>query len=156
MPSSDNENDNDNENEIEIKSIFDTFDSTKTIDHLPLLFNARNKNSNSNSASDNNNNSNSNSDRKRKSNWIHIDPCEAAVNENFIYESWGKSQNYIVSVSSSDVRDVTEQYTRNFNETVLRRLNSEVNQTYFNSLLNDAKNEIINYTSVALKGNAVR
>ena len=28
--------------------------------------------------------------------WIHLDPCEAAVNENFIYQGWGKKQNYIL------------------------------------------------------------
>ena len=152
MPSTDNENENgnENENENEIKSIFETLDSTKTINPLPLLSNNRNKNKNRKSTSDSNRNSN------RKSNWIHIDPCEAAVNENFIYESWGKSQNYIVSVSNSEVRDVTEQYTTKFNETVIRRSNSEVNQTYFNSLLHDAKNEILNYTSsVVLKSSAV-
>jgi Transglutaminase-like superfamily len=30
------------------------------------------------------------------SRWIHLDPCEAAVNENFIYQGWGKKQNYIL------------------------------------------------------------
>ena len=150
MPSTDKENENENENEI--KLIFDTLDSTKTINPLPLLSNNRNKNRNENRKSTSDSNRNSN----RKSNWIHIDPCEAAVNENFIYESWGKSQNYIVSVSNSEVHDVTEQYTTKFNETVIRRSNSEVNQTYFNSLLHDAKNEILNYTSsVVLKSSAV-
>ena len=118
-----------------MKSIFDSTDSTITINSLPLLSRGRNRN--------------------RKSNWVHVDPCEAAVNENYIYESWGKSQNYIVSVSNSEVYDVTEQYTRNFNETVLRRSKSEVNQTYFDSLLQDAKNEIHKYTSVNLNATVV-
>ena len=97
-----------------------------------------------------------NSRKKNQTNsWIHVDPCEAAVDENFLYESWGKSQNYIVSVSNSEVYDVTEQYTRNFNETVLRRSKSEVNQTYFDSLLQDAKNEIHKYTSVNLNATVV-
>ena len=117
-----------------MKLLFDSKDSTLTLNPLPLLTKKRSKN------------------RNRKSNWIHVDPCEAAVDENFIYESWGKSQNYIISVSDADVRDVTEQYTRNFNETVLRRSNSEVNQTYLNSLLHDAENEIRKYTSVNLNG----
>jgi Transglutaminase-like superfamily len=29
--------------------------------------------------------------------WIHLDPCEAAVDENLLYESWGKKPTYIVS-----------------------------------------------------------
>ena len=130
VPSADSES----ENENEMISIFDSTDRKTTINPLPLLSMNKNKNKN------------------RKSNWIHIDPCEAAVNENFIYESWGKAQNYIISVSDSAVRDVTDQYTRNFNETVIRRSNSEVNQTYLNSLLHDAENEIRNYSSVNLNG----
>ena len=27
--------------------------------------------------------------------WIHIDPCEAAVNEPLIYQGWGKNQTFI-------------------------------------------------------------
>jgi len=29
--------------------------------------------------------------------WVHLDPCEAAVNENLIYEGWGKKQVYILA-----------------------------------------------------------
>ncbi|KAL7576474.1 hypothetical protein ACA910_017980 [Epithemia clementina (nom. ined.)] len=29
--------------------------------------------------------------------WIHLDPCEAAVDENLIYQGWGKKQTYIVA-----------------------------------------------------------
>lgn len=29
--------------------------------------------------------------------WVHIDPCEAAVDEPLIYQSWGKNQTYIIS-----------------------------------------------------------
>jgi hypothetical protein len=28
--------------------------------------------------------------------WVHLDPCEAAVDENFIYQGWGKKQTYIL------------------------------------------------------------
>jgi hypothetical protein len=100
MNESEKESDKENGNKNKMKSIFDSTHSTITLNPLPLLSRGSNRN--------------------RKSNWVHVDPCEAAVNENYIYESWGKSQNYIVSVSNSEVYDVTEQYTRNFNETVLR------------------------------------
>ena len=136
MNQNEKENDKEKGNENKMKSIFDSTDNTITINPLPLLSRGRNRN--------------------RKSNWVHVDPCEAAVNENYIYESWGKSQNYIVSVSNSEVYDVTEQYTRNFNETILRRSKSEVNQTYLDSLLHDAKNEIRKYTSVNLNATVAR
>lgn len=29
--------------------------------------------------------------------WVHLDPCEAAVDNNLLYESWGKNQTYIVA-----------------------------------------------------------
>ena len=32
-----------------------------------------------------------------RSRWIHLDPCEAAVDENLIYEGWGKKQTYIMA-----------------------------------------------------------
>ena len=28
--------------------------------------------------------------------WVHLDPCEAAVDEPLLYESWGKNQTYIM------------------------------------------------------------
>ena len=39
--------------------------------------------------------SNGTSDRR----WIHADPCEAAVDEPLLYESWGKNQTYILAFS---------------------------------------------------------
>ena len=89
--------------------------------------------------------SSSSSSSPSPSSWIHVDPCEAAVNENFIYESWGKQQNYIVSVSKSELRDVTAQYTTKFNETVIRRLKSEINQDFIDEQLLAAQDEIINF-----------
>ncbi|CAB1109414.1 unnamed protein product [Ectocarpus sp. CCAP 1310/34] len=44
--------------------------------------------------------------------WVHVDPCEAAVDEPRLYESWGKNQTYILAFSPTEVVDVTEAYTR--------------------------------------------
>ena len=51
--------------------------------------------------------------------WIHVDPCEAAIDNPLLYESWGKKQTHIVafhpSVDSSHadscIEDVTTIYT---------------------------------------------
>ena len=29
--------------------------------------------------------------------WVHCDPCEASVDDQLLYESWGKNQTFIVS-----------------------------------------------------------
>lgn len=29
--------------------------------------------------------------------WIHLDPCEAAVDENYLYQGWGKQQTFILA-----------------------------------------------------------
>jgi peptide-N4-(N-acetyl-beta-glucosaminyl)asparagine amidase len=36
-------------------------------------------------------------------NWVHLDPCEASVDEPLIYQGWGKNQTYIVSYSTSNI-----------------------------------------------------
>jgi hypothetical protein len=84
------------------------------------------------------------------SDWVHVDPCEAAVDEPLIYQSWGKNQTYIVSYHSynstsasfSDVQDVTSKYTSKFNETLLRRLQDKVNQSFVDLKLLAAKSEL--------------
>ena len=51
--------------------------------------------------------------------WIHVDPCEAAIDNPLLYESWGKKQTHIVafhpSIDSSHadncIEDVTTAYT---------------------------------------------
>ena len=34
---------------------------------------------------------------ERAGTWIHLDPCEAAVDENFLYQGWGKKQTYVLA-----------------------------------------------------------
>jgi hypothetical protein len=71
--------------------------------------------------------------------WVHLDPCEAAVDEKLLYQQWGKRQVYIVAfylppppLSSSSrspqqqrrhqrhalVEDVTQRYTTESLETI--------------------------------------
>jgi hypothetical protein len=77
-------------------------------------------------------------DRRR---WVHLDPCEAAVDENFIYQGWGKKQTYILgfyappqrgnnsndTIGSSTVtttpviEDITATYTTDSWEEICRR-----------------------------------
>jgi hypothetical protein len=50
--------------------------------------------------------------------WIHLDPCEAAVDHNLLYQEWGKKQTYILAFYAPDthdsgplIEDVTKSYT---------------------------------------------
>jgi hypothetical protein len=101
---------------------------------------------------DHNNIINNNKDKQR---WVHIDPCEAAVDKNHLYQSWGKKQTYVMALyapkatatttttegtSSSSrnnkcvaplVQDVTNEYTSDPWETIYKRRdesNQEVEQ----------------------------
>jgi hypothetical protein len=38
-----------------------------------------------------------NADDDNSGRWVHLDPCEAAVDNPLLYESWGKNQTYIVA-----------------------------------------------------------
>ena len=59
-------------------------------------------------------------------NWIHLDPCEAAVDEPLIYEGWGKNQTYIFAFSrNGTIEDVTAKYTTDIKKSVERRDASE-------------------------------
>ena len=53
----------------------------------------------SSSSATNNANSTSSDGEGDKGSWIHVDPCEAAIDEPYIYQSWGKNQTYIFSYS---------------------------------------------------------
>ena len=56
--------------------------------------------------------------------WVHVDPCEAAVDEPLLYESWGKNQTYILAFSRNGITDVTAKYTSNMTGASERRTNS--------------------------------
>jgi Transglutaminase-like superfamily len=45
------------------------------------------------------------------SRWVHLDPCEAAVDENFIYQDWGKKQNFIIGFYLPSVRRMRDALT---------------------------------------------
>lgn len=61
--------------------------------------------------------------------WVHLDPCEAAVDENFIYQGWGKKQTYIIAFNAPRyfrtdnllVEDVTRNYSTEKWAEILKR-----------------------------------
>lgn len=38
-----------------------------------------------------------NEKKKKKGRWVHLDPCEAAIDNPLLYSSWGKNQTYLVA-----------------------------------------------------------
>mmetsp|Transcript_53 Transcript_53/g.133 ORF Transcript_53/g.133 Transcript_53/m.133 type:complete len:589 (+) Transcript_53:244-2010(+) len=38
----------------------------------------------------------------REKGWVHLDPCEAAVDEPLLYQKWGKEQTYIIAFCATD------------------------------------------------------
>ena len=116
---------------------------------------------------DNNNNdgeSSSSDGSSSNSKRIHFDPCEAAIDEPLIYESWGKNQTYIISFpisncnsnngsgssssssssggSSGGVLDVTSHYTSNFTASILRRLEKNETQEMVSNAINSINNKV--------------
>eukprot|EP00290_Baffinella_frigidus_P008299 CAMPEP_0180128216 /NCGR_PEP_ID=MMETSP0986-20121125/6637_1 /TAXON_ID=697907 /ORGANISM="non described non described, Strain CCMP2293" /LENGTH=493 /DNA_ID=CAMNT_0022067749 /DNA_START=8 /DNA_END=1489 /DNA_ORIENTATION=- len=53
--------------------------------------------------------------------WVHIDPCEAAVNDKRMYVGWGKQHTYVVALGRTEVEDVTEAYTDSLDAARKRR-----------------------------------
>ena len=53
--------------------------------------------------------------------WIHLDPCEGAVDEPKLYHDWGKNHTYIIAVENGKVTDVTAKYTSDWNAALGRR-----------------------------------
>ena len=75
-------------------------------------------------------------------NWIHLDPCEAAVNENLIYESWGRSHDFVFQLSDSGVIDVTEKYTTKYNDIIERRLSYNIDNSILDEMILVANSQI--------------
>jgi len=38
-----------------------------------------------------------NEKKKKRGRWVHLDPCEAAIDNPLLYSSWGKNQTYLVA-----------------------------------------------------------
>jgi hypothetical protein len=66
--------------------------------------------------------------------WVHMDPCEAAIDTPLLYQGWGKNQTYIVAFEAPSraadgggyskpptVVDVTKDYTSDSWETIHKR-----------------------------------
>jgi len=61
----------------------------------------------------------------RSSPWLHLDPCEGAVDEPHLYSSWGKNLTYIIAFGGGGIVDVTRTYAADWNATLARRELSE-------------------------------
>lgn len=58
--------------------------------------------------------------------WVHVDPCEASVDENLLYQGWGKNATFIFAIGKDGpVVDVTAKYTSVSPEEVERRREME-------------------------------
>jgi hypothetical protein len=83
--------------------------------------------------------------------WIHLDPCEAAVDHPLLYQEWGKQQTYIVGFCSSNptIQDLTFKYTSEDMKTIDKR-RDETPQEFVASLTKTAdllKQRIANMTA---------
>lgn len=81
-------------------------------------------------------------------NWIHCDPCEAAVDEPLIYQSWGKNITYIVAYDfeQSNAVDVTSSYTNDMELAWIRRSEEgHHNQSYIDDILAEASFNLTSY-----------
>lgn len=59
--------------------------------------------------------------------WIHLDPCEAAVDKPLLYEEWGKQQTYVIGFYAPNklqypvIEDLTNKYTSDDKEVIDKR-----------------------------------
>ena len=104
--------------------------------------------------------------------WVHIDPCEAAVNEPLIYESWGKKPTYVLAYHSTEhssehsnmhssdhsdngdnendsgergVCDVTDYYVSDAAVIAGRRQAENISEIDFARLLGEANAQLLHY-----------
>ena len=75
--------------------------------------------------------------------WVHLDPCEAAVDEPLIYQGWGKNQTYIFAFSATGIEDVTMNYTTKFEGTLSRRLEDGVDEKFLAESTQQAMKELL-------------
>ena len=57
--------------------------------------------------------------------WVHLDPCEAALDLPHLYSGWGKNHTFIVALGDGRIHDVTAKYAKNYAASVKRRCVSE-------------------------------
>jgi hypothetical protein len=71
---------------------------------------------------------------------VHIDPCEAAVNEPLIYQSWGKNITYIMAYDfdTANVTDITSSYISDQQLYRSRRMADFMNESFIESTLQEA------------------
>lgn len=53
----------------------------------------------------------SSSSSSSKGGWVHLDPCEAAVDEPLLYQSWGKNQTYILAFTHDQVQEEEQEWS---------------------------------------------
>jgi hypothetical protein len=94
------------------------------------------------------------------SKWVHLDPCEAAVDKPLLYQEWGKEQTYIIAFHAPPIpillrnkqdavaldpqmliEDVTKMYTSDSEETILKRRDEPA--THIESSLAEIQNILL-------------
>ena len=99
--------------------------------------------------------------------WVHLDPCEAAVDESLLYHGWGKKQTYILafyapgnSNTSNNangtlplVEDATQCYTKDpWKKICKRREESEEEvKSAVQNATNKLRNELGSFPNTAMK-----
>ena len=53
--------------------------------------------------------------------WVHLDPCEAAVDQPSLYAEWGKTLTYVLAIGDGRLVDVTSTYAGDLNATMHAR-----------------------------------
>merc|ERR1712146_70834 len=72
--------------------------------------------------------------------WLHVDPCEAAIDEPLLYQGWGKSQSCILAFTRTSIDDVTHVYTTKLDEAKARR---GMEQSKFDKILRETEEFLV-------------